>query len=49
MQEKGIKQMNYSGGRDQERSQPGQIVCQILSRKKPLTKKKKKGWWNGSR
>jgi hypothetical protein len=32
---------SYSGGRDQEdcgQSQPGQIVCKILSQKKPSQK-----------
>jgi hypothetical protein len=38
---------SYSGGKDLEdkvRRQPGQIVHETLSRKKPITKK---GWWSG--
>jgi hypothetical protein len=36
---------SYSGGSDEEdRGQPGQIVCPTLSRKYPT---QKKGWRNG--
>jgi hypothetical protein len=38
---------NYSGGRDQGtevRIQPGKTVCEILYKKKPITKKELVEW-----